>query len=120
MRTTILVFILAATATTAKAQPFSTSMAQCAALMQNAAGWAQADENAERLRRATTAWHTASVARARAEGIRDAEARMAAVMERQASLWQAEGAGFFYTPEFRDWAAYCKKFAQAQGIDLTR
>lgn len=120
LRTTVLAFALAIAATPGNAQSQSASMAQCAALMQNAAGWAQADETANRLKRATRAWHDASVARARAEGMEDAEARMTAAMEEQASAWKAEGAGFFYTQEFRNRAAYCKKFARAEGIDLTR
>lgn len=105
-------------ATSATAQPYSTSMAQCAALMQNAAQWVESDENAERLMAATRGWHKAAVARAKAEGMQDAEARMTAAMDRQTALWEAEGAAFFYTEEFRDWTSYCKAFAKAQKITL--
>ncbi len=118
MRRVPLILLACALATPATAQPYSASMAQCAALMQNAAQWVESDENADRLMAATRSWHKAAIARAKAEGVQEAQRRMTEVMDRQTALWEAEGAAFFYTEEFRDWTSYCKAFAKAQNIDL--
>lgn len=112
----LLTLTAATLATTAHAQPYSTSMAQCAALMQNAAGWVDSDQNRDRLMLATRTWHQASIARANVEGVPNAETRMTEVMDWHTANWEKEGAAFFYSQEFRDWTAFCKSFAKAQNI----
>lgn len=103
----------------AAAQPYSTSMAQCAALTRNVAQWVTTEDAEARLMAATRLWQRAAVSRAQLEGVPDAAQQVAQVMARQSREWERGGAAFFYTQEFVDWTDYCRKFAQAQNIDLT-
>lgn len=118
MRILPLAFLAVIAAPAAEAQPYSISMAQCAALTKNAARWVTSAEANVRLMSATRLWQRAAIARAQAEGVQNAEARIADVMARQSEEWEVGGAAFFYTQEFRDWSAYCREFAKAQKIDL--
>ena len=118
MRLVPLALVAATLATSALAQPYSTSMAQCAALTRNAAQWVTSDESVARLMAATRLWQRAAVSRAQTEGVPNASAQVAQVMARQSREWEQGGAAFFYTQEFVDWTNYCRKFAKDQKINL--
>ena len=118
MRLLPLALLAATLAAPASAQPYSISMAQCAALTRNVAQWVTSEDAEARLMAATRLWQRAAVSRAQAEGVPNAAAEVAQVMARQSREWEAGGAAFFYTQEFRDWTTYCRKFAKDQKINL--
>lgn len=110
-------FVLLA-ASPAHAQPYSASMADCAALYQNGAQWVRSDENSARFMRAANAWADAAIARARAEGVRNPRTAMWTRIDAKTGEWERKGAAAFMSQDFRDWAAYCRKFAKARGIKV--
>jgi hypothetical protein len=117
MRNSFAAFVLICLSPAASAQPFSTSMAECSALYQNAAQWVETDVKSERLMGAMRAWYQASVAQATTEGVRNAAPVMMEMIDEKTGFWEAKGARFFLSEEFRDWTAYCRSFARAQGIE---
>jgi len=98
-------------ASTVAAQPYSDSMADCASIYQNAAQWVAADDLAIKLKYAANQWHAAAVSQAIAEGRPQTETQMWDKVDRQTEVWEAKGAAFIMSQEFRDWTAYCKSFA---------
>lgn len=113
----IVPFIACMTAAAVVAQPYSESMADCAALHQNAAQWVQSDETAERLMGAANAWAAAAVAQAEREGRTIPKATMWEKIDAKTDAWEAKGPQLFQSSEFADWTAYCKRFARNQGIN---
>ncbi len=111
------VVLISLLASPAAAQPFSESMAECAALYQNAAQWVRSDEAVEKLMFATRRWAEAAIAQADAEGIADAENAMWAMIDRKTGEWEAKGATVFATDDFRDWTDYCRAFAKDREIE---
>ncbi|SIO12579.1 hypothetical protein [Vannielia litorea] len=105
---------------TGGAQPFSTSMAECAALHQNAAQWVEGEAEAAALMRVHAGWRDAAIAQAEAEGIADAPARMGALIDDRTGDWEARGLRLFLSREFRDWMDYCRAFAAHRGLGLDR
>ena len=101
----------------AASQPYSESMADCAALFQNAAQWVQSEDKAEQLMHTARAWHAAAVAQANAEGRPLPNADMWAKIDKKTENWAAKGTLFVFSQEFRDWASYCRSFAQHTGIE---
>ncbi len=118
-RILLLALVPILTAQESAAQPYSTSLAQCAGLYQNAAQWVSSEESVERLMAMTRRFHAASIARAQAEGIADPEGEMTRLMDRQTEEWEALGSPFFFSQDYRDWTSYCRKFGRSQGIDVT-
>ncbi|WP_342075282.1 hypothetical protein [Yoonia sp. SS1-5] len=117
MRTTwiILAGMLAAPAA---AQSYSESMAECAAIHQNAAQWVRSDDAVEKLLIATRRWAEAAIMQAEVEGIADPENVIWAMIDRKTGEWEAKGPDVFTTEEFHDWVAYCRAFGQEFGIVL--
>jgi hypothetical protein len=101
----------------AVAQPFSESMADCAALHQNAAQWVQSDATADRLMLGARVWAEAAMLQSRAEGRDSDEETILAIVDGKTKTWEAKGAAFFLGQEFKDWMAYCRSFAKNRGID---
>lgn len=118
MKTPTLALMVLAIPSMLTAQPYSTSMADCAALHQNAAQWVKTDESAQRLMQRARAWHSASIAQAQAEGIRDADTVMVRMMDDKTAAWEARGAVFFFSEEYRDWTSYCRSFARHLGLQM--
>ena len=104
-------------ATPVAAQPFSESMAECAALHQNAAQWVRSDEAVEKLMFATYRWAEAAITQAELEGTADAATAMWAMINRKTVEWEVRGAAVFATDDFRDWTDYCRAFAKDRGIE---
>lgn len=104
--------------TSLAAQPFSHSMADCAAVYQNAAQWVAEEANADKLMRATNAWADAAIAQARSEGTPEPHDTMWTRIDTKTEEWEAKGADVFFSQDFRDWTSYCKSFAKAQGIRI--
>ena len=98
------------------AQPYSESMADCASLFQNAAQWVQTDELSDRLMYSAVQWHAAAVSQAKTEGDTISDAGMWDKVDAKTEVWEAKGAGFMLTEEFRDWSSYCKSFAKHMNI----
>ena len=101
------------------AQPFSKSMAQCAALHQNAAQWVPSDDLAAQLMQIAVIWADASKTQSAKEGQDVTLDQVWDVIDAQTEIWEAEGAVFMFSEEFHDWSAYCKSFANNQGIVTT-
>ena len=107
-----------ATTTGALAAPYSDSMAECAALYQNAAQWVETDTAADKLMCSVRAWTDAAIAQASAEGIADATTVMMTAIDAKTDTWEAISPVLFATEEFRDWMDYCRSFAANQGIEI--
>ena len=99
------------------AQPFSDSMADCAAFYQNTAQYVS-DDKVERVMQAARQWADAAIEQRQAEGKSATWDSIWVEIDAQADVWHAQGAKFIMTQEFRDWAAYCRAFAKDRGIDL--
>lgn len=101
-----------------QAQPYSESMADCASVYQNAAQWVRTDESAEKLMVVARRWHAAAVAQSQAEGRRISETAMWDKIDSKTEEWEAKGAVFAFSEEFRDWTSYCRKFAKHTGVEI--
>lgn len=99
------------------AQPYSTSMAQCGGLMSAMKSNMTDPDKADRLQFASNAWLTAAKAQAESEGVTDAEEAVLSAFKSMHDEWAAKGLRMALGSEFKDWAAYCGKFAKAQGIE---
>lgn len=117
MRQFVFILFTGLASVPAAAQPFSESMADCAALHQNAAQWVQSERTAQQLMVAARAWAVAAVAQAKREERSIPEAAMWDKIDAKTADWEAKGAQAVRTKEFEDWTAYCRSFAQDQGID---
>lgn len=115
MRFVVLVALLGAPCA-AQAQPYSDSMADCAALYQNSAQFVS-DDRADMFHYAMRQWHTAAVKQSAKEGRPLTEKQMWEKVNAQSQKWEQNGAMFIFSQEFRDWSAYCKSFARH--IDVT-
>ncbi|MFK7836132.1 MAG: hypothetical protein AB8B60_07920 [Sulfitobacter sp.] len=104
--------------TAAHTQPFSESMADCAALYQNAAQWVNTDESADRLMFAATNWADAAIKQARAEGQLTTSDAIWQKIDSKTESWEAKGQGVFFSQDFRDWTQYCRKFAKDRGVRI--
>lgn len=102
----------------AQAQPFSESMAECAAFYQNAAQWVETKASSDKLIMAARRFANAAVIQSGAEGTPLAEPGMWQKIDGKTEVWEAKGQAFFMTEEFRDWASYCRSFASDRGIAL--
>lgn len=119
MRKFVLTFILFCGAVPAKAQPFSESMADCAALYQNAAQFVRSEADSEKLMVAARAWAQAAVEQYAKEGSPKDQASVWRLIDIKTGEWEAKSPGVFQDQEFHDWSAYCLSFGRAQGIDPT-
>ncbi len=104
----------------AVAQPFSESMADCAALNQNAAQWVSTDEKADKLIYAANQWAEASLKQAKVEGRELTRDSLWTLIDQKTVAWEDRGAAFFLSQDFRDWAAYCRAFAKDRGVQVRR
>lgn len=120
MRVLYLLPVLFLPLTAQAQQPYSESMADCAALYQNAAQWMDTDDSADRLMHAAIQWADAAVAQATKEGRATTLERVWEQIDRKTEDWEEKGQTVFFTQEFRDWTQYCRSFAQAQGVRITR
>ena len=102
----------------AVAQPFSESMADCAAQMQNAAQWVQSQDKSDALIYAARQWADAAQTQAGTEGNPLTDAQLWAKIDGKTKAIEAKGMSYFLTQDWRDWAAYCRKFAKAQHVSL--
>tara|TARA_R110002110_G_scaffold17648_8_gene75144 strand:+ start:391 stop:771 length:381 start_codon:yes stop_codon:yes gene_type:complete len=100
------------------AQPYSESMADCAAIYQNAAQWVESEASAEQLMFAARRWAAAAVVQTAAEGQPMSERGMWDKVDRKTGAWGEKGAMFALTTEFRDWTSYCRSFAKDRGIEI--
>lgn len=101
-----------------QAQPYSTSMAQCAGLYDALTRLMTSVEKQESLAVAASRYLGSARAQAMREGRSDAEKAVEATYSSTRDEWIAKGARIVFSQEFHDWAAYCRSFAQDQGIDL--
>ncbi len=106
--------------TTAMAQPFSESMAECAAVYQNAAQWVATDTAADKLMQASITWAEAAKTQAKTEVESQSEESIWAMIDEKTSHWEAKGNKVFFSQEFRDWTQYCRSFAKDRGISIGR
>lgn len=102
------------------AQPFSESMMDCAALYQNAAQWVQTDEKADKLIYAANQWADAALVQTNAEGKPISKDALWSNIDAKTDAWEARGAVFVFSQDFRDWAAYCRAFAKDRGITIDK
>ncbi|MEP5727897.1 MAG: hypothetical protein ABJL67_00845 [Sulfitobacter sp.] len=105
--------------TAANTQPFSESMAECAALYQNAAQWVNTDESADKLMFAAISWADAALIEAQSEGPSATSDAIWQLIDRKTTRWEAKGEGVFFSQDFRDWTQYCRKFAKERGMEVT-
>lgn len=112
----IIIAVAMACPSTAIAQPYSQSMVQCAALYQNAAQWVPSDDLAAQLMDVAHIWADASLDQSALEGKNITLDEVWVTVDAQTTVWEAEGAMFVFSEEFRDWTAYCKAFAKDRGI----
>lgn len=103
---------------TALAQPFSQSMAQCAGLYGGLVGKVTRPDRVAALRAGETAYYEAAINAARAEGQADPATWVDTHYGEAFDDWANKPDLSVFTQEFRDWSAYCLKFAASQGIEL--
>lgn len=103
---------------TAQAQPFSESMADCAAQMQNAAQWVQSQDKSDALIYAARQWADAAQAQAEAEGASLSDSQLWTKIDGKTEVIEEKGMAYFLTQDWRDWASYCRKFAKSRGIKI--
>lgn len=104
--------------TSAGAQPYSESMADCAAVYQNAAQWVKTDESADKMMHAAIQWAEAAVVQARAEGTAVSTDALWQKIDRKTEAWESKGSAVFFSQDFRDWTQYCRRFAADQGVSI--
>ncbi|MGH1368488.1 MAG: hypothetical protein ACRBCL_07700 [Maritimibacter sp.] len=102
----------------AMAQPYSTSLAQCAGILQSA-GDVINDDVATPIyaENAYTFWE-AAIAQAGKEGHANAEEVAMAAYAPTYETWRQRGPMAYVKGEFGDWMSYCRKFAKNQGLTL--
>ena len=101
----------------AQAQPFSESMADCAALHQNLAQFVPTDAQAETLMIAARAWAEAGVVQAQAEGRGMDIDAMWDLIDAKTDAAEQKSPAYFGTQDFRDWSDYCRSFALHMGVE---
>ncbi|MBL6426634.1 MAG: hypothetical protein HOY44_03835 [Maritimibacter sp.] len=101
-----------------QAQPYSTSMAQCAGLYDALTRLMTSVDKQESLAVAASRYLGSARAQAMREGRNDPEKAVEATYSSTRDEWIAKGARIVFSQESHDWAAYCRSFAQDQGIDL--
>jgi len=119
MRFVIIAMLLVATPAGA-GQPYSQSLAQCAALMDlsnRRAPNRRSGENGMRMTAARDTFYAAAVAQAAREGHGDGRKRVAALYSDAAADWDGRGIFFVWSEEAQDWFRYCGKFAAHLGIE---
>lgn len=104
--------------TQTSAQPYSESMADCAAVFQNAAQWVKTDVSADELMSVAIRWADAAIAQAAQEGDAMSEDALWAKIDGKTAQWEAKGGTVFFTQDFRDWSQYCRKFADHTGVRI--
>ncbi|MCV2866011.1 hypothetical protein [Defluviimonas sp. WL0075] len=114
----ILALILGAAATPAAAQPLSQSMSECAALYELTACQLSDPDRAARLSRHAAAWSDAATDLARAEGRADPQGFVLQSTATKYAEWDAKGALWLLSGDFRDWAAYCRSLGRSRGLDF--
>lgn len=102
----------------AMSQPFSQSMTDCAALYQAISQMIRSEQDAYRLMYSVNKWADAAVVQAKAEGKSTDFETTWAEIEQKTTKWEERGKTFYFTQEFRDWAAYCRKFAKHAGVEI--
>lgn len=112
------ILLAVALAGPAAAQPFSQSLAQCAALYDVAGTHVRTPERAARLDAAAETMFAAALEQAAAEGRADPRDYATGHRASQAATWVERGARFVFSRDFVDWAAYCRSFAKSRGIAL--
>lgn len=113
-----LVLLLIALPGLVTAQPYSESMTDCAALYQNMAQTVPSEQESYRLMYAANKWAEAAVVQAKTEGRSVTQDAAWAEIDGKTDAWEAKGKLFFFSQEFRDWAAYCRKFAKHTGVAI--
>ncbi|PUB19199.1 hypothetical protein [Yoonia sediminilitoris] len=101
----------------AAAQPYSQSMAECAAFFSSWRSSIQREENLENLEIAENRWLSAAYAQAQAEGVEKPQAYTADIFVAKRDEWIEKGGMAALTQDFKDWAAYCRSFGRDRGID---
>ncbi|MEC7764001.1 MAG: hypothetical protein VX874_19010 [Pseudomonadota bacterium] len=102
----------------AQAQPYSTSMAQCAGIYEAMTRLMTSIDKQETLARAASAYLQSARAQAVEEGRGDGDKAVEATFTSTRDEWEAKGARAVFSQGFRDWTAYCRSFADDRGIDL--
>ena len=116
MRRKILISILACLPFDGAAQPYSESMADCAAHFQNAAQWMSDPERADRLMFLAREWHAAALVQSTRAGRSTTADAMWVLIDSKSRALEAKGGTYFLTEAFRDWSAYCRKFGKHMGV----
>ncbi len=104
-------------------QPYSQSLAQCAALMDisnRLAPERRSTDNGRKLTQLREAYYMEAVAQAKREGHRPPTRQVAKLYAAAAEDWDSRGLLFLFSEDARDWFAYCRKFGAHLGLVLTR
>lgn len=113
------IFVLTLSATPVAAQQaFSTSMAECAALMDYSLDHVNRPDRVAFIEHIRDTWVDAAETQAAAEGDATPAATVDAARQAKYVEWSARGMMGVLSQDFRDWSDYCGSFAEAQGIDL--
>tara|TARA_R100000322_G_scaffold75912_9_gene47659 strand:+ start:50958 stop:51320 length:363 start_codon:yes stop_codon:yes gene_type:complete len=118
MLKSLFVSLLILAPTGAAAQPFSTSMAQCAGIYDSVARFMTDPNRQAELVHAAADWLDAARVQAVGEGVVDPEKTVHATYRVAKAEWEAKGMRIVFSQEFRDWTAYCRSFAADRGIEL--
>ncbi len=104
-------------------QPISESLVDCAALftISNRAFPERSDAGKGRvLEQFRETLLAAAELRARSEGRKDPSGYVCELEAEKDALWDARGAFFVFSEEYRDWARYCRALSDHLGIALPR
>lgn len=123
MRLTVLIVPLFCALPAVASQPYSQSLAQCAALIDQPSRLsphrATRTQKGRALAVLSERFVAEAVVQAGREGNADPEAAVATLYAAAAGDWDARGLRFFFTNEARDWIDYCRSFGLELGIDLS-
>lgn len=101
-----------------QAQPYSTSMAQCAGIFDAMSQLVTSPENQKKVATVSAAYLDSARAQAVREGVEDPDKVVDATFTTTSDEWARKGARAVFSQDYRDWTAYCRSFAKDQGIEF--
>lgn len=117
IRTLAFVFCLAPLPLAAS-QPISKSMAECQGLMAAMQESSRSLQLVAWLGDAQSAWRDLAIAEARSEGIASPRSYVQQHARARKVEWLAEGRGFVFSENYRDWTKYCGALGKSRGLAL--
>ena len=101
-------------------QPYSESLADCAAFHLNLATFMKSDDRFAAMNDIAAVYARAAVGMAATEGRAITEEGMFDLIDGKTEDWRRKGSFIALTGEARDWIDYCRKFGDHLGLEIPR